>query len=130
MHRWIEHTGEQELVIEARSCEAVFSEALAALGELIADERDGERITREVRLAESDRPALLAEWLNELVYLAETDGLVPEGVESMELSENGLRATITGVRAWPRNLVKAVTYHRLELARHGDVWRARVTLDV
>lgn len=130
MYRWVEHTGEVELVVEERSPEAVFREALIAIGELIADGRGGEPVTHEVHLEAPDPPALLAEWLNELVYLAETDGFLPERVQSLELSEGELRATVAGVRAAPRNLVKAVTYHRLELARHGETWRARVTLDV
>jgi SHS2 domain-containing protein len=36
-YRWLEHTSELELRIEAASEEAVFQEALEALGELIGD---------------------------------------------------------------------------------------------
>lgn len=130
MYRWIEHTGELELLVEGRSAEEALGEALVAFGELVGEGREGEHVTHELWLEAPDRPALLAEWLNELVYLAETDGFVPERVEELQLGESGLRARVSGVRSWPRNLVKAVTYHRLEFRDAGDIWLGRVTLDV
>jgi SHS2 domain-containing protein len=73
--------------------------------------------------------ALLATWLDELVFLAETEGLVPEradlALEGLELS-----ALVRGRRGDPRPLVKAVTLHRLRLKHEDGVWRGRVVLDV
>jgi SHS2 domain-containing protein len=128
--RWVDHTAELELEIEAPSEEAVFEEALAALAELAGD-ADGPSTTREVEVEALDRALLLVEWLGELVYLSETEELVPERVASLELAGTRVRATIEGRRAEPRHLVKAVTLHRLELLRDAKVgWRARVVLDV
>jgi SHS2 domain-containing protein len=128
--RWVDHTAELELEIEAPSEEAVFEEALAALAELAGD-ADGPSTTREVEVEAPDRALLLVEWLGELVYLSETEELVPERVASLELTGTRVRATIEGRRAEPRHLVKAVTLHRLELFRDAKVgWRARVVLDV
>lgn len=128
--RWVDHTAELELEIEAPSEEAVFEEALAALAELAGD-ADGPSTTREVEVEAPDRALLLVEWLGELVYLSETEELVPERVASLELAGTRVRATIEGRRAEPRHLVKAVTLHRLELLRDAKVgWRARVVLDV
>lgn len=130
-HRWVEHTAEVELAIEAASAEGVLAEAAVALGEVLPEDRAGGPVRREIALHASDLPALLAEWLNELVYLAERDGFVPERVEKMKLDGAALSAVVVGSRASPQSLVKAVTYHRLELKRldHGR-WSARVTLDV
>lgn len=130
MYRWVEHTGEAELEIEAPSEEAVFADALTALGELLGEQPGGEAARHEVELAASDRAALLADWLSELVYLAETDAFVPERVAELELADTSLRAAVEGRRANPPHLVKAVTYHRLELRPDGEGWRARVVLDV
>jgi SHS2 domain-containing protein len=71
-----------------------------------------------------------AAWLEELVFLAETEGFVPETLESLELGELELRARIRGWPGEAPHLVKAVTYHRLELGRSNGSWRARVVLDV
>ena len=130
MFRWVEHTAELELEIEAPSKEAVFGEALTAFAGLVGS-GSGPRTTRELEV-EADEPALLlAEWLSELVYLADAEQFVPERIAALELGEDELRATIEGHLGEPRPLVKAVTLHRLEFRPDDTVgWRARVVLDV
>jgi SHS2 domain-containing protein len=130
VYTWVEHTGELELAIEAKSEVAVFAEALAALGELLGEEVGDQPAFHEVELRADDRPALLAEWLSELVFLAESEDFVPGRVVSIALEGNRLRATVEGLRDAPRHLVKAITYHGLSLARVGGVWKATVVLDV
>jgi SHS2 domain-containing protein len=131
MYRWVDHTAELELHLEASTEREVFEEALAALGELLA-ERSPERQGQDVRLDASavDRPTLLAEWLSELVYLVETESLLPQRVERLKLYEDELEATVVGRRASPPHLVKAVTYHRLEMRQEDGSWRATVVFDV
>ena len=81
-------------------------------------------------LADADRAALLAAWIEELVFLAETEEFVPERLAEIELAPGMLRAGVEGRRAEPRHLVKSVTYHRLEFRRGDAGWVARVVLDV
>lgn len=130
MYRWVEHTSEIEVLIENDSPEAVFAEAMAAIGDVLADGRDGEPVTHEVALSASDLPALLAAWMEELVYLAETDGFIAQRIERLELEGTSLRAVVGGECSVPQSLIKAVTYHRLEMGRTDGGWRARVVLDV
>ncbi len=131
MYRWLDHTSEAELWIEDESATAVLGEAAIALGDLLSEHRRGEPVTHRVSVSAGDLPTLLAEWLAELVYLAETDGFVPERIVEMDLADTSLEAVVGGQRTEPQTLVKGVTYHRLEMARdEGGVWRARVVLDV
>lgn len=135
MHRWIDHTGELELEVRAASEEEVLEEALAALGEILtedegAGERHGPATSRRVALQAATRPALFAEWLSELAFLAECEGLVPERITELELDAERLEATVEGRLAEPPHLVKAVTYHRLGFEPNGDGWRATAVLDV
>jgi SHS2 domain-containing protein len=129
VHRWTDHTSELGLEIEAGSESELFAEAALALAEILAVDPRGEPRRRDVQLASADRATLLADWLEELVYLAETDGLLPERA-SVELEDTALRASVEGRTATPRHLVKAVTYHGLELTRRDGAWRATVVLDV
>lgn len=130
MYEWVEHTAEVELHVEAESHEAVFAEALAAFAELVSRDDRGERVEHEVRAEAQDDATLLAAWLDELVFLAETEDFVPERLERLDLDGTRLRAVVGGHRGRPAHLVKAVTYHGLELARNNGVWRAKVVLDV
>jgi len=128
--RWIEHTAELELELESATLEGVFADALAALAELLEDDTTGRPGFREVIATAADRPALLAAWLEELVFLAETEGFVPEAVDGLELRAGEVRARIRGRLGDPPHLVKAVTYHTLELDRTDGGWRGRAVLDV
>jgi protein archease len=128
--RWVEHTAELGLEIEAASREDVFREALAAFAELVGA-GDGPPLVREVEVEAEEPGLLLVEWLSELLYLADAEQLVPERVASLELADGRLRATVEGRRGEPRQLLKAVTLHRLEFRESDTVgWRAQVVLDV
>ncbi len=116
--------------IEAATEQDVFGEALHALAELLGDDEGGGRLVREVVVSAPQRDELLLAWLDELVYLAETEDLVPEGLERLERSRDGLRAAVRFRRGRPRHLVKGATYHRLIFERRGGGFRARVVLDV
>jgi len=127
-HRFVEHTAELEVELEADSAEGVLVEALSAFAELVGP-ADGEPVERAVVVQASDLPALLASWLEELVFLAETEGLVPDDAD-IELAETRLSAIVRGRRGEPRPLVKAITMHRLRFQQRNGVWQGRVVLDV
>jgi SHS2 domain-containing protein len=130
MYRWLDHTSEMELAIEVESPEAIFREAAVALGGLLGEGPSGDPVQTEVSVAASDLPGLLVEWLNELVYLAESEGLIPERVVGIDLGDTRVDAVVACHRSEPQNLIKGVTYHRLEMGPAGGGWRARVILDV
>jgi SHS2 domain-containing protein len=130
-YRWVDHTAEVELEIEAAGERGVLEEALRALAELLevearapGDER------RSVTVDAPDRPALLAGWIEELAFLAESEGFVATRVVELDLRGGGLSATVSGVLGEPPPLVKAVTYHRLAFEPSGHGYLARVILDV
>jgi SHS2 domain-containing protein len=132
-HRWIEHTAELQLELHARSEAAIFGQAVHALRELLEEDEGpptGGRTERTVEVEATDRGALLAEWLAELVFLAETEGIVPEEARNLVVGEDSVTAVVVGRTSEPRHLVKAVTYHDLELHRDRDGWRGNVVLDV
>ena len=130
MYRWVDHTSELKLEISAPSKEAVFEEALLAFGKLVGGDFGGEPTEHGVTVTAADAPALLAEWLSELVFLVETEDFVPERVSAFEFGDGNLRAVVAGRCGEPSHLVKSVTYHGLELRRSDGGWLARVVLDV
>jgi SHS2 domain-containing protein len=130
MYRWVDHTGELELEIEAPDERAVFADAVAALRELMEDDSRETGETRELDIAAADRATLLAECLGELIFYAETEDFVPIELGRFELGATRLSTTVHGHRGRPPHLVKAVTYHRLAFDRSAGGWRATVVLDV
>jgi SHS2 domain-containing protein len=131
VYRWVDHTAELELSIEAPTERAVFADALAAFAELVGDEDGRDAARHEIELESEDAGDLLADWLDELVYLADVEGFVPKCVTKLDVSDGKLRATVHGYRGEPRPIVKAVTRHGLALEPvEKGAWRGRVVLDV
>ena len=141
MYRWLDHTAEIELELEAASEHEVLSDALDALRELLEGnetpvssegwQRHKDEIERRaVRATASDRPALLAAWLEELVFLAESEGFIAFAVERLSLEHCALSAMVAGHVGEARPLVKAVTYHRLQFEPSERGYRGRVVFDV
>jgi SHS2 domain-containing protein len=131
-YEWAEHVGELELRVEASEEAAVFEDALAALHELLADDDGvrGELEWRDVHAHGEDRAVLLAAWIEELAFLAETEAFVPERIGELELGAEHVRARVGGRLGSPPHLVKAVTYHRLAFEPADGGWRATAVLDV
>lgn len=80
---------------------------------------------------------LLIDWLRELLFRFDTDGFLPAAARAAVTSDDGwrLRAELSGEvgadRRLPiKGLIKAVTYHALEVRRTADGWAARVVFDI
>lgn len=90
--------------------------------------------------SDPDLPTLLFDWLGEIVYLKDAQGLVfREVLTTVERDPATgiwkLDATLVGeeidqARHELRNDVKAVTKHMYDVRRAGSRWTARVVLDV
>jgi SHS2 domain-containing protein len=130
MHEWRDHTAEIELAIEAAAPEDVFAEAAAALGELIGLGEEGPPAQHELALEAADLPALLVAWIDELIFLADTESFVSSGSTDVRLNGSSIRGTVVGTRAPLEPLVKAATFHGIHFAREDSTWQARVVLDV
>src|SRR5919204_5004346 len=122
MYRWAEHVGELELQVEAPTEPAVFQESFAAFAELVRDDGSADGEQRTIDLAARERSDLLADWLDEPVYLADAEGFVPERLTDLRLDGGGLAATVRGHRGEPSALVKAVTRHGLAFESAAEGW--------
>ena len=129
-YRWIEHASELEVELEAPTEQGVFEAGFEAMRDVLSDGEGPQRLETPVRIEGCDRAALLADWLGELAFLAETRGVVPDRLSLLELDEGEFRALVQGWKGSPPHLVKGATYHRLSFEPTSDGWRARVVLDV
>jgi len=128
-YEWRDHTAEVELVVSADSPEAILREAVDAFGRYVELDSGGEAAKHMLELSGPDLPALLVVLLEELIYLADTEGFVVDD-STVQLSGNDLRMELIGRRTTVQPIVKAATYHDLEFQETDGAWRARVVLDV
>lgn len=133
----LEHTADVGLRSYGESCEAAFAgvgQGVAVLqGAWFPQERpSGER---PVDVEGSDREALLVAWVDELVYLLESEDVVLTSIEVTRVDEARLEALVGVAPRGGRRLeavgIKAATYHRLRLEQEPDgTWVAEVYVDV
>ncbi len=88
-------------------------------------------LTREVRVEGIDREALMVNWLNELLFLQETQLETYQKFAIDEFSDTGLTATIQGAIVPPRTkFIKAVTFHNLKITETDEGWETTIVVDV
>jgi SHS2 domain-containing protein len=131
-----EHAADLGLLVDAPDGATLFAEcALAMLSTMCELDAVEERETYELAGKAPGVDSLLVDWLNDVVFLFEARAVVCRRVVFGEWRETAYRAALFGepvdpVRHEPRDLVKAATYHGLEVRRDGTGWHARVILDV
>jgi SHS2 domain-containing protein len=129
MYEWRSHTADIELRVLAPSENGVLADAADAFGRYVELDRDGEPARHELDLEAPDRGSLLVALLEELIFLADTEGFVPDRCE-LCVDGDRLSGVLDGRRTRIDPIVKAATYHGLRFERNGDVWDARIVFDV
>ena len=130
---FVEHPGEVRLRLRAESLgelAAVAGRALAEL-ELGRQPGTGEGPWREISVSGRDRAALLVNWMNELIYLAETERWVGVEHTMVDATDRSLRMRVHGITVERApSCVKAATLHGLNVANVPGGVEAELVLDV
>ena len=128
----VEHTADWAFRAHGRDLAQLFANAAHGMFELQGGAAEGESsVAREIAVSGTDRETLLVNWLNELLYLQETQHETYSRFEIMEISDTHLRACVHGRPSRPEGkLIKAVTFHDLEVRRSEDGWEAAIVVDV
>jgi len=110
-----------------------FGQAALGLAEILAVRVDGPGEWREVTASAADTGGLLVDFLNQLVFLHETEEVGFARIRVTEATETDLRAEmeVVPLTAEPQGPpVKGATFHQLRVDRSPDRVEARVYLDV
>jgi SHS2 domain-containing protein len=135
-HEILEHTADIGFEARADSLAGLFAEAAAALLSIaVATDAVTPRDTYFLEASGDDRAALLVNFLSEILYLFDSDTFAPASCQVDDVGDTRVAARLVGERRIPgrhrwKLIVKAVTYHGLEVVEHDGRWVARVFLDV
>jgi SHS2 domain-containing protein len=138
-YRFFEHTADIGVDIEATSFARLLTEGLRALTDSLTEiERVELGLELPVEVEARTREDLLVEWLNEIVFLFDTKAVLL-GQADLQVEARGdgwrLRGAVRGELYDPtrheiKTLIKAVTYHQLEVRSSKAGWTARVVFDI
>jgi SHS2 domain-containing protein len=132
-------TADIGLEIEGTSLAELFQAAAEGMFAIILGRPGLHEITttREILLRTSSGEQLLVDWLSELIYLFDAEGLVPldyhltvaEEPEYAVCSRVDFRR-YDAVTESAEHEIKAVTYYRLQLTRAGGAYHCHVVFDI
>jgi SHS2 domain-containing protein len=131
----LEHTADVGLRLTGSTPEEVLEAAGEGLATLLGAWFPGAGVEHRVETTASDRPALLAAWLDDLLYVHEAEDVVFCGFH-VELPDEGrVTARVMVAPRDDRELegvgIKAATYHRLRFEQQTDgSWIAEIYVDV
>lgn len=132
----IEHTADVGIRAFGATEEEAFEHAALGMFSLITDPASVRPLTEfPVEAGAEDHETLLVEWLNELLYLFESNGVLFSKFEVTELGPTGIRGKAWGEpidlsRHELKSDIKAVTYHMLKVKQENGRWQTAAIFDI
>jgi SHS2 domain-containing protein len=129
----LEHTADVGVRARAPSLEGVFEQATYGLLEISGAYQEGEGAEVRIEVSARDLPAVLVDWLSEVLYAQDARDAIVTKV-SVTTVHPGSAVGSIALRDRPGMLegtaVKAITYHQLKVAQEDGEWVAEVYVDV
>ena len=129
----LEHKADLKIRVFGKTKEELFLNALLGMTEsLKPDVKSDEEITRQIKINSPDLPALLVDFLSEVLYLIQTNKEIYNNVKFKKITNTEIEAELFGqkVERFGED-IKAVTYHQLDIHRKEDgTWEATVLFDI
>ena len=131
----LDHTADAGIIAYGTDLKQAFANVAKGLFSLITRLGDvDEALHRDIELTAADQESLLVDWLNELVYYFDTEGVLFKRFDIFELSNSHLKARGYGEKADSakhelKTGVKAATYHMLKIEKNNG-YRLQVIFDI
>lgn len=131
-----EHTADIGLHAYGSTLAELFTNAAAGMESLmVAPEQIEARVSREIQVEGHDLVSLLVAWLNELIFLFDTEYLLLNHFEISTFTGTYLNATVSGeaydaTRHDLSSAIKAVTWHEASVEQRAEGYQARVIFDI
>ena len=134
--KYIEHPSDVGFEVYGDTLEELYANAAIAMYSLMTDVDEIEvEEEREIEINSEDLYSLMFDWLDELIFLFDSESLVMRSFDiAIDESNFSIQGTCKGGKFDPSKhvsgiIIKAVTYNMMEVKKN-EVWKARVVLDV
>jgi Uncharacterized conserved protein len=134
--RFIDHTADIGVIIFGESLPELFQHAAESFFSIVTEPKTIHEIeTRSFSLEAPGLEELLVSWLNEFLFLFETQGLLFSRFEIKNLSQEHLDATAWGEKYTAekhpiKRIIKAVTFHHLFIQKQKGMWKTQIIFDL
>jgi SHS2 domain-containing protein len=128
------HTADVRIRVTSESLEGLFSEAAYAMMSIMYGRTDPGSVERTINLESDSTENLLMDFLSEVLFVSEVDGLVFSSF-AVTLSGNSLSVVLTGVPFDPEKHrggteIKGVSYSGLRIRKADNFYVLDILFDV
>lgn len=130
-YKYLEHTADIKFQSFGISIEEAFSNAAYAMVNILCEKKVSEKITKKIKVNGIDKKALLYSFLEEILFILNTESFLLSRVKEIKIGKNELTATLIGDNSTNYKLgldVKAVTYNDMIIQENPVM--VQVVLDI
>jgi SHS2 domain-containing protein len=133
-YQFLEHTADARVRCEADSLEGLLSSGAQALYAIaLENTRQDTGVSQTIHVTARNREELLVRWLQELIFLLDTQQFVALEFEFAGVSDDQVEAKLGGYLCSGEERakeVKSATYHGLAILQQGSRYSAEFLLDL
>lgn len=133
-YKFLEHTADLRMLVSGKNLKEIFFSALEGMFAFLkpAARIDSPLIKRKINLSAPDQTALLVDFLNEVLYLANVNKEYYDKIEFKKLKNTELSGKLLGRKIESfQDDIKAVTYHEAKIKKSNDgSWKTIVIFDI
>jgi len=130
-YKYLEHTADIKFQSFGKTLEEAFSNAAYAMINILSEDKIKEKTEKKIKVKGIDKKSLLCSFLEEILFLLNTENFILSKVKDIKIKEKELTATLTGDNLSDYHLgldIKAVTYNDMFIKEKPFV--VQVVLDI
>lgn len=135
--RFFEHTADAKFQAFGKNIEDAFINSAYAMLAVLTEDRIIPRIVKSITVQGKDLKALLYNFLEEFLFLLDTDFFILAEIENLKINTVGKEYMLTALIKGDTNEkyeslthIKAVTYNEMEISQEKDKFIIQVVLDL
>jgi len=132
-YKYLEHTADVKFQAFGKNLEEAFVNSAYATVNVIFEGKVKENKTHTIKIKGVDQKSLLYRFLEEILFLLNTENFLLSKIKNIEIKDNELSATLIGDSLDNYKLemdIKAVTYNEMFIKKDKDEFIIQVVLDI
>jgi SHS2 domain-containing protein len=132
--KFLEHTADVKFQASGKNMGEAFKNSALALKKIISNDiKINSKITKEIKIKGKDKKELLYTFLEEFLFLLDTENFILSKITKLKIIGNELIAEVMGDDSENykfTNNVKAITYSDMFIKKQKDKYTCQVVVDV
>ena len=132
-YKYLEHTADIKFQAFGKTLEEAFKNASYAMMNIIYEDKVNEIEIKTIEVKGFDMESLLYRFLEEILFLLNTEDFLLAKIKNIEIKDNSLTAELTGDKLEDYKLgldIKAVTYNEMFIRKDKNKFVVQVVLDI